>query len=43
MIASETFARIVSLVDSNDLRISEHGYDQLADDGISVNDVIAQL
>ena len=39
----ETFSRIVSLVDSNDVRISEHGYDELADDGITVDDVLAGL
>jgi hypothetical protein len=38
---SETFARIVSLLDSNEVRISEHGYDELADDGITVDDVLA--
>ena len=29
------------MLDSNDVRISEHGYDELADDGITVDDVLA--
>ena len=40
---SETVALIVSLLDSNDVRISEHGYDELADDEITVDDVLAGL
>ena len=29
------------MLDSNDVRISEHGYDELADDGITINDALA--
>jgi hypothetical protein len=37
---SEIFTRVVALLDSNEVRISEHGYDELADDGITVQDVL---
>ena len=36
----EIFKRIRDLVNSGELRISEHGYDELAVDGIFVRDVI---
>src|SRR2546430_8084826 len=32
---------IVDLIAAGDVRISEHGYDALADDGLSVDDVLA--
>jgi transposase len=37
---SDTFRRIVGLVQSGDVRISAHGYDELAEDGILVREVI---
>ena len=36
----DTFQRLLALVREEQLRISEHGYDAMADDGISVRDVI---
>lgn len=38
---SETFALIQGLVASGEVRISEHGYDELAEDGISVSEILA--
>lgn len=37
---SKTFARVLSLVDSGQVRISDHGYDELAADDIFVKEVI---
>lgn len=37
---SRTFERIRVLVQSGDVRISEHGYDELAEDGIPVNEIL---
>ncbi len=37
---SDTLRRIVDLVRNGDVRISTHGYDELAEDGIFVREVI---
>ena len=37
---SETLSRVTALVAASDVRISEHGYDELAEDGISVSDIL---
>ena len=37
---SATLTRIVRLVADGDVKISEHGYDEMADDGILVRDVV---
>jgi hypothetical protein len=37
---SKTFETILSVLDSNDVRISEHGYDELVDDDITIDDVL---
>lgn len=37
---SETFTRVVVLIESKDVLISEHGYDELADDNLSIDDVL---
>ena len=38
---SKTLRRIRELVDSGEVRISDHGYDELSEDGIFARDVIA--
>ena len=37
---SETFVRIKDLVAVDDVRVSDHGYDELAADGILVRDIL---
>ena len=37
---SETFQRIANLVGRGEVRISDHGYDELAADGILVRDLV---
>lgn len=38
---SETFERIQALAGRREVRVSEHGYDELASDGILVREVLA--
>jgi len=40
---SATFERIRELVALREVRISEHGYDELAHDGILVREVLARV
>ncbi len=37
---SITLKRIIELVERKDIKISDHGYDELAEDGIFVRDVL---
>jgi hypothetical protein len=37
---SNTLKRIIELVERKDVKISDHGYDELAEDGIFVRDVL---
>lgn len=39
--SNKTFELIIDLVDRKDVKISEHGYDELADDSIFIKDIIA--
>jgi len=38
---SDTFEKVRALIDRREVRISEHGYDELAADGILVREVLA--
>ncbi len=38
---SQTFEQIRTLIDRREVRISDHGYDELAADGILVREVLA--
>ena len=40
---SSTLRKICELVNTGEFRISDHGYDELAEDGILVGEVIAAL
>jgi hypothetical protein len=37
---SKTLKRIIELVERRDVKISDHGYDELAEDGIFVREVL---
>ena len=38
---SDTFKKILELIEKSEVKISNHGYDELAEDGILVRDVMA--
>jgi len=40
---SETFYRIVRLVRQGDVRISDHGYDEIAADGLYTRDALGSI
>jgi len=40
---SKTFDRILYLVQQSDVRISDHGYDELTADGLYVKDTLASI
>ncbi len=40
---SELFERVGDLVRTGDVRISEHGYDELVEDGLSAREVLAGI
>lgn len=40
---SQIFQRIRELVARRDVQISDHGYDELADDGIFIQDILAAV
>lgn len=40
---SRLWQQFVALITAGDVRISEHGYDALANDGLTVNDLLASV
>ena len=40
---SKTFERILKLIESNEIMISDHGYDELASDDIIIRDIMASV
>ena len=40
---SKTFEKIKELVKRNEIRISDHGYDEITDDDIFIKDIIADI
>ena len=40
---SETFGRILGLIQQGDVRISDHGYDEIAADGLYVRDALGSV
>jgi hypothetical protein len=40
---NKTFEKVLKLIDSKDIKISEHGYDELASDNILIKDVLLNV
>lgn len=40
---SRTFERIKELVKRDEIKVSDHGYDEIAEDGIFIKDIIADV
>ncbi len=40
---SQTFEKIISLIERSEVIISNHGYDELAEDGLLVKEIIASV
>lgn len=40
---SQTFNRIIDLIEKREIKISNHGYDELAEDDLSVREIIESV
>lgn len=40
---SETFKKIIELIEKGEIIISNHGYDELAEEGLIVKEIIASV
>ncbi len=40
---AKTFEKIKELVKRNEIKVSDHGYDEIAEDGIFIKDIIADI
>ena len=40
---SEFFEKVQTLINDGEVRISEHGYDELAEDGLSAREILAGI
>jgi hypothetical protein len=40
---SETFKKIIELIEKGEVIISNHGYDELAEEGLMVKEIIASV
>ena len=40
---SQTLRQIIALASRSEIKISDHGYDELAEDGIFVRDIVSSL
>jgi len=43
MVESNTFEKVKKLIEKSDVLISSHGYDELAEDGILVKEIISSI
>lgn len=43
MLDSNTFVKVKKLIEKSDVLISSHGYDELAEDGILVKEIISSI
>jgi len=43
MVASSTFEKVKMLIEKSDVLISSHGYDELAEDGILVKEIMTSI
>lgn len=43
IIVSKTFNRVLDLIEKGEVKISNHGYDELAEDGFLVKEIIASV
>ncbi|HHE06011.1 MAG TPA: DUF4258 domain-containing protein [Epsilonproteobacteria bacterium] len=43
MLTSHTFTQVKNLIEKSDVLISSHGYDELAEDGILVKEIISSI